>query len=136
MLLLMTGSAAGPGAASDHEGRRPLAVRPYKVNWLTTKTGAPVVSTEVSPSKMRSYAILRAMVAILFSSTAGSLSPASISSFETPTRADSPPVSGASKLPTTSSSTVTEAERQRVKTARMKKRLLRKCAVNDCGENV
>ena len=30
----------GPGAAAFHDGRRPLAVSAYSVNWLTTMIGA------------------------------------------------------------------------------------------------
>src|SRR5699024_4748911 len=91
---------------------------------LFRSTGAPVDSTEVSPSRMRSSAILRTIVAILLSSTAGPCSPVWISSTETPMSARSPPVEGASKEPTISSSTVTEAEIQRVMTARIRKELL------------
>ena len=38
-----SGSATGPGAAADQLGRRPLRVSAYRVNWLTTSTGAPDV---------------------------------------------------------------------------------------------
>src|SRR5277367_3890463 len=35
-----SGSAAAPGAAAFQDGRRPLAVSAYSVNWLTTMIGA------------------------------------------------------------------------------------------------
>src|SRR3954454_9682131 len=34
------GSDTGPGAAACQVGRRPLRASPYRVNWLTTRTGA------------------------------------------------------------------------------------------------
>ena len=49
-----TGSATGPGAAADQPGRRPLLVSAYRVNWLTTSTGAPRSEAEVSSARMRS----------------------------------------------------------------------------------
>ena len=53
MTASTSGSATGPGAAACQVGRRPLLVSPYRVNWLTTSSGAPRSSQDFSPSRMR-----------------------------------------------------------------------------------
>src|SRR4051812_20322192 len=74
------GSATGPGAAPLHDGRRPLRVSAYSVNWLTTSRGAPSSSALRSPRRIRRSATLRARAA----ATSG------VSSWVTPTRTTRP----------------------------------------------
>src|SRR5437868_2048603 len=45
------GSATGPGAAADQDGRRPLARSAQSVNWLTTSSGAPLSERAFWPSR-------------------------------------------------------------------------------------
>lgn len=70
-IFSMTGSATSPGAASDHEGRRPFWVRPISVNWLTTSTEPLTSEMDLSrrpphgsdgSGNNRNSAILRTMV--------------------------------------------------------------------------
>ena len=49
-----SGSATARGAAAFQAGRRPLAVLAYRVNWLTTRIGAPTSLADFSSSRMRS----------------------------------------------------------------------------------
>ena len=44
MNAVTRGSATSAGAAAVQLGRRPLRVSPYRVNWLTTRIGAPEVA--------------------------------------------------------------------------------------------
>ena len=101
----MTILATSPGAASDHDGRRPFAVRPKSVNWLTNNTGAPISDTLRSSGRIRNSAIFRTIVCHA----------SGASSRPIPTRANTPLVID----PTTSSSTVTLASDTRVNTAFM-----------------
>src|SRR6202044_3049919 len=48
------GSAAAPGAAAFQDGRRPLAVSAYSVNWLTTMIGAFMSEAARSSSRILS----------------------------------------------------------------------------------
>src|SRR5271165_5611680 len=50
----ISGSATAPGAAAFHDGRRPLAVSAYNVNWLITMIGALMSAADRSSSRILS----------------------------------------------------------------------------------
>src|SRR3984957_10205559 len=100
------GSATGPGAAADQDGRRPLDRSAYRVNWLITRSGAATSEQDFSPSRIRSPHSLAASLAA---------SPG-VSSWVTPTRTSSP---GSSIAPTTCPPTATLARLTRCTTARI-----------------
>src|SRR5271166_4131740 len=83
------GSATGPGAAADQDGRRPLARSAWSVNWLITRSGAFTSEQDFSPSRMRSPHSLAAS----FAACSG------VSPWVTPTRTSNP---GSSMAPATS----------------------------------
>lgn len=100
------GSATGPGAAADQDGRRPRARSAYKVNWLMISSGAPMSEQDFSPSRMRSPHSLAA-------SRAAS---SGVSRWVTPTRTSRP---GSSIAPTVCPPTATLARATRCTTARI-----------------
>src|SRR5580693_2346979 len=100
------GSATGPGAAADQDGRRPLDRSAYSVNWLMTRSGALTSEQDFSPSRIRRPHSLAASLA----------ASSRVSSWVTPTRTSSP---GSSIAPATSPSTVTLAWLTRCTTARI-----------------
>jgi hypothetical protein len=100
------GSATGPGAAADQDGRRPRASSAYSVNWLMTSSGAPTSEQDFSPSRIRSRHSLAA-------SRAAS---SGVSWWVTPSRTIRP---GSSIAPTTFPPTATLALLTRCTTARI-----------------
>src|SRR5580704_16920710 len=115
------GSATGPGAAADQDGRRPLATFAYRVNWLITSSGAPTSEQDFSPSRIRSPHSLAAS----FAARSG------VSSWVTPTRTSSP---GSSMAPTVRPSTVTLARLTRCTTARIRRQATRRRLVAGTGQ--
>ena len=100
--------ASSGAAAAMNDGRRPLRVSPYRVNWLTTSTSPLVSATErfmwpLSSAKMRRCHSLEASLTAAWSS----------SPWVTPTRQHRPgPIS-----PTTRPSTRTRASEARCTSA-------------------
>ena len=57
------GSETGPGAAALQDGRRPLRVSAYRVNWLIARIGACSSAQERSSCRMRRVQIFAASAA-------------------------------------------------------------------------
>ncbi len=101
-----SGSAMCAGAAAFHDGRRPLPVSAYRVNWLITSSGASTSAHDFSPSRIRKW----------YSFDAISRASSAVSSCVTPTRTTRP---GLSSPPTVSPPTTTRARLTRCTTARI-----------------